>query len=237
MTESTLSVRWSDLESYVAIFAGWDRTAASWEATQITDFVLIVKKGLRKFYYPPAIPPETIPYEWDFLRPTATHTLANGDWDYDLPENFGGLVLPRSVVYSTDQTGSDGRRLRKISPEELLALRIQGAATGTPLYWAQRQLVYVPTTGHRYEMLFYPTPAANEANDVITYRYVVAPDTITSTNMFPIGGTLHSECIIEAVLSAAEEFLDDEPNGIHSQKFQALLGASIRVDQEAKRQV
>ena len=237
MAESTLSVRWTDLQSYVAIFAGWDRTAASWETTQTTDFVLIVKKGLRKFYYQAAIPPETIPYEWEFLRPTATHTLVNADWDYDLSDDFGGLVLPRSVVYSTDASGTDGRRLRKISPEELLALRIQDGATGTPLYWAQRQKAYVPATGHRYEMLFYPTPAATEAGDVITYRYVVAPDTVDATNMFPIGGALHSECIIEAVLSAAEEFLDDEPNGIHTQKFQGLLGASIRIDQEAKRQV
>jgi len=236
MAESTLSVSWTDLESYVAVFAGWNRTSSSWETDQTADFVLIVKKGLRKFYYPPGVPPEAMPYEWDFLRPTATHTIADGVWQEDLPEDFGGLVLPGSVVYSTDTSGTDHRRLRKISPETLLALRMQGAATGVSYYWAQRQKAYTPTTGQRYEMLFYPTPTATEASDVITYRYVTVPDTIDATNAYPVGGGQHSQTIIEAVLSAAEEYLDDELNGLHNQRFQTLLASSIRIDQETKRE-
>jgi hypothetical protein len=63
-------------------------------------------------------------------------------------------------------------------------------------------------------------------------RYVILPDSIDAANQYPVGGTLYSELIMEAVLAAAEKTIDDEPQGPHEMRFNQMLNAAIRTDRE-----
>lgn len=237
MAESTLAVTWTELETHVSLFAGWNRSADNWSASQTADFVYIVKNGLRKFYYPPALSPEQVPYEWEFLRPTAQITLATDTYQYDLPENCTGVVIPNSVCSYTTPAHTE-RRLKKVNPDVITTLYGKNGTTATsgvvPRYWAVRQKTYAPTAGHLWEMLVYPNTHSGDNGNKLNYRYVIEPDTIDDTNEYPVGGAAHSQTIIEAVLAAAEEILDDEPNGIHQQRFMAHLQSSVRFDMEMK---
>lgn len=222
MAESTLSISYSAIQREVARFLGWTLTVADWTTDQDNSFGDILASGLRKFYYPPTGSDQPV-YEWSFLRPTATLSLTSGDYDYDLPDDFTGVLIEDSITL-----GSGNRRLKKIFAEELVALRDKEAASNdTPLYFAVRQKAHVPATGLRYEALFYPTP---DASYTATYRYLVAPDTLDGTNIYPYGGAMHSETILEAVLAAAEEKIDNDPQGVHYLRFMECLGASIRTD-------
>lgn len=226
MAESTLSIQYSELQREVARFAGWDRTPANWATDNTTDFGDILKAGLRQFYYPPALEPGQPRHEWSFLRPVGSISAVNGTYAYDLADAFAGVIIDDSVAFAS---GTNQYRLAKISESELRALKSKATATGVPQYYAVRAKSHAPTTGLRYEMLLYPTPGASYT---IEFRYVAAPDTIDSTNKYPLGGAIHSETILESVLACAEKILDDDAEGAHAKRFMQCLAASIRADKE-----
>lgn len=227
MTESTLSVTYTELTRAVAHFAGWDRTEANWTSDQASDFADILKSGLRLFYYPPPLEPGEPRYEWSFLRKTGTLTFADADYTYDLPDDFA-VLLDDSMTYAA---ASGYRRMIKVPEWHLRALQAKaGTTTGTPQYFCVRPTTFTSTTGLRYEAVVFPTPTAAAT---VTYRYVMCPNTIASGE-YVYGGAIHSELVTEAVLAAAEAKLDDDPQGVHYQRYMTLLGASIRSDREVK---
>ena len=229
MTESNLSITYAQIARAVAVFAGWDRDSAQWTTDQTTDFGDILASGLRNFYFPPSPEAGEPRYEWSFLRKSATLSLVAGDYDYDLPDDCTGIILDDSLTFSA---ASGLRRLVKVPEWHLRALQAKSSTTsGTPQYFAVRPKTHAPTTGLRYEVVLYPTPSASAT---ISYRYVLAPDTLTATNQYFYGGAMHSETLLESVLAAAEYRLDDDPQGLHQQRFQQLLGVSIRADREIK---
>jgi hypothetical protein len=229
MAESTLSITYAQIARAVAVFAGWDRDSTQWTADQTEDFGDILLSGLRNFYFPPTPESGEPRYEWSFLRKSATITVVASDGDYDLPDDFSGVILDDSVTFGA---GAAQRRLVKVPEWHLRALRSNGeTATGTPRYFAVRPKSHTDTVGLRYEILFYPIPSASAT---IYYRYVLAPDTISAAHPYFYGGAMHSETLLESVLAAAEYKLDDDPQGVHQQRFLQLLGASIRADREVK---
>lgn len=227
MPESSLSITYSDLQKEVARFLGWPRNPSDWTSDQTSDFADILKSGLRRFYYPPGIDSEPS-HGWSFLRTTATLTLVDGDGDYTLPSDFSGQL----TTHFTLSAGSGERRITEVSEEQLRALRANdSSAEDAPKYYALSIKQQSPTSGTRWEVLFYPTP---DTTYTAFYEYEVIPDTLDETNIYPIGGAAHSDTILEAVLSAAEKTLDDS-DGIHQQKFMANLVGSVRKDRENTR--
>jgi hypothetical protein len=229
MAEPSLSVSYSDLQSYVAIAMGWPRDASNdWDTDQTSDFALILKKGLRKFYFPPPLKEGEPRHEWSFLQMVGRVELSASESDYSLPDDFSGVIVDNSVSYNS---GSSKRRISKLPEGKIAALQGKTSETGDPVYYCVRPKGHTATTGMRWEIVFYPTPDAVAG---VRFRYPINPPTLTSTNQYPLGGTSHSEVIIEAVLAAAEEFLDDDAQGVHQAKFLELLGSSIRQDREIK---
>lgn len=226
MAESTLTYAFADFQAEVALFAGWDRTIANWTTDNTADFGYILKSGLRKAYYPPPIEAGKPRHEWSWLKPSTTLALANTDFDYDLPDDFSGVMLPDSVTFND---GDAKRRLEKITDSHLRALQSKSQQSGTPFYYALRPKAHAPTTGHRYELLVYPTP---NGTMTLRYRYVAVPNTLDATNKYPYGGGAVSEMIMEAILAAAEEHLDQDSEGIHQKRFLELVTAAIRADDE-----
>ncbi|KKM73490.1 hypothetical protein LCGC14_1410030, partial [marine sediment metagenome] len=75
MSESSLSLGWTDFKSEVGFFLGYGRTIASFIGDQEAEVELIVHAGIRRVYFPPAFPGIEPGYEWSWLRPTTTLNL------------------------------------------------------------------------------------------------------------------------------------------------------------------
>jgi hypothetical protein len=83
MTESTLSTTLNDIRVAIAHFMGINIDSETWDADQTTIMNLILKRGLRQFYFPPPLVQPTgkrtavtLPaHEWSFLKPVTTMDL------------------------------------------------------------------------------------------------------------------------------------------------------------------
>ncbi len=233
--ESTLSIVWQELQARVGGFLGWGRGAVygdtAWSNTQQFELDGIVASGLRQFYYPPPIEGELHSYNWSFLAPVATFTLASGDSTLQLPDDFGGfegnvtlLSTGTAVVPWEIQWTNEGaiRQAFSVSP----------SATGPPRLAAE-PLPKKGTThdaGQRFLMEVYPI-ADRQYN--LQAKYYVNPDYLTGSFPYPYGAAQHSETIMESCLALAEQRLDDQ-SMVHSQKFHERLLASISIDRRLK---
>lgn len=230
MSESALSISYDELAREAGHFLGFGRDPDTWDNTQLQDFEDVLKRGLRLFYYPPS-DGDTPYYEWTFLRKTGTITLVTADYDYTLPDDFGGTILDKSVTFPV---ASGYRGLSKISESSIRQHQSYDNQSGVPKYYAVRNRTHTPTTGQRWELLCYPTPAAIVNTVVLTYRYVQLPGTLSNTNLYPLGGAQYSEVVLAAVLAAAEYKEDDEPGGPFAAKFEKMLGTAMRNDKQQK---
>lgn len=71
MAESTLTVTLTEIRSELGRLLGFDRDYSSMTTKQKADIDSFIKRGYRKFLFPPLLPRETRVHEWSFLRPEA----------------------------------------------------------------------------------------------------------------------------------------------------------------------
>lgn len=249
MAEPNISLDYEDIQQAAAISQGWTTTVADWTAENSLHFSQALARGLNRFWYPEIVtevyrrragqPLESVDpqkqydhYEWSFLRKNdgTTVTLAAGDYNYTLPDDFSGVIVDDSVNFAA---GQEKGMLTKIDAGNMAAMRSKENATGVPVYFCLRPVTYVGATGSRWEMLVYPTPTAAEAGVVVSFDYQFVPNVITSGE-YPVGGSQHSQTIVAAILAELEKIVDDDPQGANEFKFQQLIQASIRVDQQIK---
>jgi hypothetical protein len=226
-----LIVDLNTLRTETGIFLGWGRSHGSYTANNNTDFTYIHKRAMRRFYYPP-LDGETPYYEWSFLRKTGTITLLTDDWDYDLPEDFGGTILDRSVTYNT--AGTAQPPLHKVDEQVIRHHRTNKVHKGYPRNYAVRPKAHAPTTGQRWELLVDPQPNATVNSTKIDFRYVYVPDHLSGSNIYPAGGAQYGEVLLAAHLAEAELFQENDPEGAYGMKFQQMLGTAIRNDMQQK---
>lgn len=84
------------------------------------------------------------------------------------------------------------------------------------------------TEGSKRQLVVYPTP---NAAYVYKAEMILRPTKISAVNQYPVGGEVLGAVITEACLAAAERNFDEQP-GPHTQRFQELLAAAIKSDQE-----
>ena len=93
MAESSLSIGYSELIGNIGKYLGYGYKAyADYNADIKAEINRVVQSGVRRVYYPPAIDPSTLSYEWSWLQPTATLSIVSGTADYDLSDDFGRLI-------------------------------------------------------------------------------------------------------------------------------------------------
>lgn len=144
-------------------------------------------------------------------------------WKYDLSDDFGGLIAPFTFDENEGYVA-----VKETGESKIRQLRQQSSGDTKPTYFAVRPKTLDPTTGQRWEVLFWPAP---DSDYTLTYRYRVNPDLITTTNKYPYGGMTHSETMRESCLAIAEQRMNGEM-GIHTQKFRELLAGSIAIDRQ-----
>lgn len=193
-----------------------------YEARSLDD---AIRSGLSDFYTPmPAVEGED-PYVWSFLTPSSTLSLTSGDYDINLPADFG--TIAGDFTY---QDGVNQPPIAVVTEGDLRNMRARDSASGPPRYACIRQKTFDATAGQSWEVLFYPTP---DTSYTVEYSYRVSPNHLDPTNDYPYGGPAHGETVLLACMAAAEREFDDAV-GAYEQKFQQRLAASMALDFKAK---
>lgn len=154
-------------------------------------------------------------------------------WQYDLPDDFSGTILDGSFTWPA-ASGNSYFVLSKVDEHTIRAMRTENNKKGIPKYYAVRNKAHAANTGQRYECLLFPMPNSAIQNTLATYRYVYLPNSLSGSNIYPVGGALYSELFLMAHLAAAEAIFDDDPNGVYFQKFQQQLSTAMRHDEQQK---
>ena len=234
--ESTLSLTLDDLSATVGTFLGYGRGLAKgdteWTTEQQAGITECLASGLRQFYFPPPLPGERSPYDWSFLKPVASLTLDEGEQEQKLPDDFGGFEGRITVVGA--ETSQNPWAINLIGEGALReAYAVSPTRTGRILAAA---LVPLRASGvgkgQRFKLTVFPIA---DQSYTLQFRYYLNPDALTASAPYPYGGTMHAETIREAVLMAAENFLDDGSQ-VHQMKFTERLAASIGMDRRMKPQ-
>jgi hypothetical protein len=97
-----------------------------------------------------------------------------------------------------------------------------------PVFYSVRTTTFDATVGSRKVLALYPTP-----DQAYTLRVpmILRPVLIDSVNIYPIGGELLSQVILEACLAAAEHNFEERKH-VHEDNYQQLIALAIRDDQE-----
>ena len=219
MSESTLSLSWTELQQEVGYFLGYGCTIENWSTAQATKVANYVHSGIRRVYYPP----DANGYEWSFLRPTESLDITSDAADYDLPDDFGRLV--GNLHYAADECK---RPIRIIAVASVLDLRSRSDEQSVPYIAAIRYKSSTGATGQRQEILFYPKP---DDSYTLSYSYEAYTGKLSDTVLYPLGGMHLSELYLESCLAVAEQRVDNEV-GLHTRAWQALLQDAIARDRK-----
>lgn len=166
-------------------------------------------------------------YEWSFLRPTYYITTAEDDYDYDLPSGYDGLLS--SFTFAADEGELYGP-IKLISEIGIRKMRQASDYSDRPRVGAVTPKTYDATSGSQKQLLLYPTP---DDEYVISAKMRLRWLMIDSTNLYPIGGEILTQVIIESVLAAAERQVFDNPMGVHQTQFDRLLPSAVQQDRES----
>lgn len=227
MSESTLSIKFTELQIEVADFLGLGRASAGWDSDNTARIASYISEGLHQFYYPPKFDPNKDPHKWSFLTPTTSLVTVADTGDYDLPDNFGSMVGGRMSF----DTSFAGPEIQFVGEASIRSMRQGNTNTGKPQFAAVRPKVSDGTTGQRWEIMVYPTP--DDAYTVY-YKMRLLADAIESGAEYPYGGMAHRSTLIASCLSVAELRMDNI-KGAQWEQFIQRLTASIEHDYEVSR--
>lgn len=184
----------------------------------------IVQRGYRMFLVPEASP-FGMTHQWSFLKAIATINLVSGTANYDLPDNWGA---PIGEPFITSGNYNTPFRIQNVEISHLDYHRMN-FPNGSP---AQPRMLsifpkpFVPATGQRWQVGFYPTPGAGYA---LHWRYHVIPNRLSQTAPYHAGGMKHSQTVLAACLAVCES-VKHETQGEKREEFVRRLIASIATD-------
>lgn len=226
MTAVGLEVTYDDLRRAVGRQLGFTDNPSSWCESAQNLIERDVESGLRMFYFPPVLPGERAMHEWTFLKPVGSIITVADVNDYDLPDDYGGMV--GELTFSDDDnawrsvtlTGEGKiRQLRQRDPSS-------GVVSGYPELAAVRPKQHTGYKQHRWEILFWPNIGAQYT---VSFQYSVIPGGLDSQREYPYGGAKHAETLLAACL-AAMEWRDKQERGVFYATFMERLMSSITSD-------
>jgi len=236
MMESTLSLRYADLQAEVGFFLGWGRgntppyTDRAWTATQLQSINVTLASGLRRFYFPTLIVNgQTVTHDWSFLQPTSSITVPTGQQEWEMPDDFAGVNGIVTVGTSPAQFPWELRPGNEGTIRQ--AYQANSTATGRP-----QMIAFAPIRGtspqasNRYKLLVYPI---TDGEYVFQMTYYVNPDFLSGARPYVYGGASHAETVLAGCKAAAEEALNDT-SGLWQQRFMERLRSSIDQDRRVR---
>ena len=220
MAESTLSETRTGLRREIAHYLGYSRDTTTWTTDESTELDYIITQGLRSYYNHPTVP-QWPGHEWSFLKPTASLVVTEDIWQYQLPDDYAGII--GDLTFGSSQASPS---VRVISELQIRQMRQLGTSSGIPQYAAIVPLASTGIMGQRFQLQLYPTPSGTYT---LTYKYTSAPYALTATLLYPLGGVNHIEGILASCLAVAERIKNDE-QGVQWAHFMRTLEANIARD-------
>ena len=209
----------------VGLFIGWGSSPAAGDVTKAKN---ITYRGYRRFLQPINMR-NGKPHVWSFLKQHGTIITVSGQWQYDLPADFGYLTRSFSFAESKGYP-----RMQERSVNQVMDARVITSATSYPFIFATRNGKYIKEIGTLKEVIFNPTPGSNYT---LNYSYIMSPPKPIADTDFFVGGPWASEAIMECALAMAE-LEQDDTLGVHNQKAEELIQQLIQTDlQNAPRSV
>lgn len=212
----SLGITYAEIRRNVGRLLGFGADPDTFDPSSVLAVDDAIRAGLRDFYWPSV---NGAPYDWSFLRKTATISLVSGAATYALPSDFVRISSALTVA------GGD-YPLSQISSSGLRTLGHTAIESGDPLYFA----ISIDGTNLIYRVGLYPVP---DASSVLTYEYVFSP-TVNLNTGSPLGGVNHSAAIVECCLARAELAMNleslNQTGGIHLGRAERMLAISIESD-------
>jgi hypothetical protein len=217
-----LTLTYQALRRILGVYAGWGGDDGKWSSEQKLTAQDVFRDGMRRAYYPVDMRGKAV--RWSFLTPSRELVTVADQSDYDMPDDFGGIIGPLS--YSSADSGTYPVQLVS---ETTVRNRRQFSSDGTsgaPELVAVEQTSPGVALGTRYRLLLWPTP-----NDTYTlsYRCVVSPQPAGPDSLVPPGGPRMSGLLKAAILAEYESrFNDGQSQWL--QIFNAELATAIAQD-------
>ena len=143
--------------------------------------------------------------------------------DYGLPDDFGGI--DGDFTYATADLARN--TIAVISEAVIRAYRQNSSTiTGRPRFASVTPIANTGLTGQRFYASFWPNVNAAYTP---SYRYKSLAPKITASLPYPLGGSVHSDTILESMLHKAE-ILKNDGEDVHAANFMKRLAASIQHD-------
>jgi hypothetical protein len=197
---------------------------AAWTTNQTRQVEVVLQSGLRKFYHPGPLPGERWGHKWEFMQPVRTLQLIAGQYEYDLPDDFGSIegtisyAPGQSVIYPDIVIVGENQVRNRLQREDSSARPVMAAVRSKE-----------PTDSLTvYELILWPVP---DENYETYYRSNLNPTAGSDDAAVPHGGQPHAQTLIEACLAAAEESAGKQ--GLHSSLFIECLRGSVSHDRLA----
>ena len=97
-----------------------------------------------------------------------------------------------------------------------------------PVFYSVRTVTFDATVGSRKVLALYPAP---DKAYTLRVPMILRPVLIDEANLYPIGGEVLSQVILEACLAAAEHNFEEREH-VHEKRFMELIALAIRDDQD-----
>lgn len=202
---------------------GYGPNPGIWSHKETQEVELAVQTGQRKFYAPLPLPGEKAGHEWSFLRPLLPIRLVAGQYQYDLPQDFAGMLGPIVFEPESDVLYPP---LRLVG-EWQLRQKLQLDYSSTRPTLAAIATKPPDLIGGGYVLLVWPSP---DDTYILNVRYQSNPEAVADETQLPHGGQAHAQTIIEAVLAACEEQIGKL--GVHSKLFLERMLTSVGHDRK-----
>lgn len=222
MPTSSLALDYDEILAQVAYLAHGVRDTSRLPQEARANLDSVLRSGSRKAYYPSSLDPG-LNHAWSFLNPRFELAIEEGVSDYDLPDDWGGVIGSLNFSNLENAVG----QVRKLTVELLLGKRsVPSLVSGQPQYFAESPKASAGLGSQKWEILIYPIV---DASYTLTGKRRVHPNALSAAAPMPYGGVEFAETILEGCLAEAEQRLLREP-GIHTTAFRERLTAAIQYD-------
>ena len=223
---TSLNVDYHYLVRIVSQYLGYGLTPAELDDEQAQAVDEVIDQGCRLYYYPPAIPSPLgngmVAHEWSFMRPIFEFKTVANQRRYPLPSTW-----ERQIGNLSNADGDTTYPVIQFtSPSRLRTLENHEEFTSYPRFAAVEPAQSSGESPQQQVLALHPTP---DAEYTFRVQFQACGRKLSATQPHPLGGQIHSDGILAAVLAAAEMRAGEE--GLMYKRFIERLSSNIARDE------
>ena len=164
------------------------------------------------------------PHNWSFLHKIYDISISAGTSNYELPQDFGAWIGEPTTVRA-------GGKIAIVRDSHIRQLQSSDSKSGSAKYCALRRTSIGGVTKQTTEIIFYPTP---DADETIQVEYKAVPESMNDSRQHPPGGTEHAESVLASCFYVLAQRTGEglEQAILH---YRDRLAASIIIDRASSK--